>query len=188
VHALATRLAAAQLTIVDVEVTVETEWNGITLEGRIDLLLRDPAGAELVLDMKWGANRYRKALAAGHSIQLAVYTALRRQSPWPAAGYFSLSIGQLYTTSPAAFGLPTSLRGPALDDTWARLDRTARALQDMLATGRVPVTGVTGSAALADSLGLAEDAHRLHLLLPPEDTCDYCRFGGLCGKQWEELA
>jgi len=186
------RLAEAKLVVADVEIATEVDWNGSKLYGRIDLLLRDGRGREVVLDLKWGATTYRKLLEAGQAIQLAVYAALRAQATGrktlPPAGYFSLSRGHIYTTEPAAFALTHAASGPPLEDTWERLERTVIAIERLLARGTIPVTGLGESAPMAASLGLSDKAAERHLLLEPDAGCTYCACAALCGRRWQELA
>lgn len=186
------RLTVAKLVVAEVEVATEVEWNGSKLYGRIDLLLRDGRGREVVLDLKWGATSYRKLLEAGQAIQLAVYAALRSKSTGrktlPAAGYFSLSRGHLYTTESTAFALDHATSGPSLEDTWERVERTVGAIARLLAKGTIPVTGVGASAPMAESLGLSDKAAERHLLLAPDAGCRYCACDALCGRRWEVLA
>lgn len=170
----------------------EVAWSGGTLSGRIDLLLRDGRGREVVLDLKWGAGSYRTLLEKGQALQLAVYAALRSKATGrktlPAAGYFSLSRGDLYTTEPAAFALDHATGGPSIEDTWERAERTAGAITKLLAKGTIPVIGVGPSAPLAESLGLSEKSAERHLLLAPDAGCKYCACDALCGRRWEVLA
>ena len=64
VTSLAELLTESKLTVVGVEVVVEAPWRAGVLGGRLDLLLRDEAGRDVVLDLKWGLSRYRDLLGA----------------------------------------------------------------------------------------------------------------------------
>jgi hypothetical protein len=185
-------LVESKLTVVDVEVAVDVPWRMGTLRGRLDLLLRDQAGRDVVLDLKWGAKRYRDLLENGLATQLAVYAAARKAATgafeMPAAAYFSLKQGAILATAGATFARVAPLRGPPLTDTWARLERTVSRVELHLREGRVAVTGVRRSLPLLEGLGL--DAKERERYLAPEKkaACTYCDYGALCGEKWEGLA
>jgi ATP-dependent helicase/nuclease subunit B len=189
---LAELLADSNLTVVDVESNVVVSWRSGELQGRLDLILRDSKGGEVILDLKWGSKRYRELLAEGQAVQLAVYAAARRLATgaktMPPAGYFSLSCGDLFTVSPETFAGVRAIDGPALDETWDKLERTVETVEAALSKGRVLVTGVSNSPPLLDALRVPKaDRDRYH---EPAlgAACDYCPHGALCGRRWEERA
>ncbi|MFO7177511.1 MAG: PD-(D/E)XK nuclease family protein [Pseudomonadota bacterium] len=190
VERFAELLAESGLAITDVEAVSRVEWRGRALDGRLDLLLRDARGDEVVLDLKWGRGSYRTKLERGLAVQLAVYAASRKlarqAATLPPAGYFSLGQGELLTTERAAFGAVRALSGPALEETWEKLERTVAALETALARGPVPATGLKCSLPLLESIGV-EDAER-ERYLEAEPPCEYCSHTALCGKAWEGLA
>jgi hypothetical protein len=189
---LAEVLVASKLTVVDVEVAIDVPWRAGSLHGRLDLLLRDDAGRDVVLDLKWGAKRYRELLENGLATQLAVYAAVRKAatnaSEIPAAAYFSLKQGTILATAGAPFAGFRPLRGPALTDTWAKLERTVRRVELHLREGRVAVTGVHRSVPLLEAMGLDAKDRENHLSLEKKAACTYCGYGALCGEKWEALA
>jgi hypothetical protein len=186
-------LVASGLSVADVESRVLVSWRGGELEGRLDLLLHDSSGHEVILDLKWGAKRYRELLAGGQAIQLAVYAAARRLSTgaqkMPPAGYFSLSRGELFTVDGQPFAGGRTINGPPLDETWDRLKRTVEGVEASLSRGRVLVTGVGRSLPLLEALSVPE-VERDGYLEPEagdEGACKYCPHGPVCGRDWEDL-
>jgi ATP-dependent helicase/nuclease subunit B len=193
VTTLAELLTESKLTVVDVEVAVEAPWRAGLLGGRLDLLLCDEAGRDVVLDLKWGLKRYRELLQSGGATQLAVYAAARMRATnsaeMPAAAYFSLGRGQLLATPGGPFlGRSAPIDGPSLAETWTKLERTADRVERTLLTGRVPVTGVRTSKPLLEGMGLDAVEQDQHLAIAKEAACTYCAYGALCGRKWEGLA
>lgn len=192
VDALGTLLASSKLEVVGVEVQTEAAWRGGQLEGCIDLLLRDCAGREVVLDLKWGFSRYRQLLTGGTALQLAIYVALRRlvsgTAQLPLAGYFSLGDGRLIGTdaAPSLVGLEPSSASPDLAETWARLEATVEFVETLLGQGRVLVTGLKRSLPVVKETE-ADDPRR-PLELEPGSACSYCDYSALCGRRWEDFA
>jgi hypothetical protein len=177
VSRLAEMLAESKLTVVDVEVAVDATWRAGALSGRLDLLLRDEAGRDVVLDLKWGGKRYRELLGSGLATQLAVY----------AAAYFSLSRGEVLATPGAPFARFMPIQGPPLADTWAKLERTVDRVERTLLAGRVPVTGLQKSLPLLETMGLDAQEQERHLALGNGGACQYCPYGAICGRDWERL-
>ncbi len=192
VDALATLLVSSKLEVVGVEVQTEAAWRGGQLEGCVDLLLRDCLAREVVLDLKWGAGRYRELLAGGAALQLAIYAQLRRvvsgAVELPVAGYFSLGDGRLIGTesAPSLVDPECPIQREGLSETWERLDATADLAKTLLGQGRVLVTGLKRSLPVAMQAPL--DDTRRHLELDPASACNYCDYSALCGRSWEELA
>jgi ATP-dependent helicase/nuclease subunit B len=192
IASLSELIADSKLTVVDVEVVVEAPWRAGVLGGRLDLLLRDETGRDVVIDLKWGAKHYRELLEGGRATQLAVYAAARkrltRASEMPAAAYFSLGRGHLLATAGGPFGQAARLEGPPLADTWARLELTADRVERTLLTGRVPVTGLRQSTPMNQAMGLDPGEVDRHLAIANGAACKYCKYGALCGKNWESLS
>jgi RecB family exonuclease len=191
VKALADLLAESGLTILDVESAIEVKWRRGLLTGRLDLLLQDAKGAEVVIDLKWGQSSYREKLKAGTAIQLAVYVTARRLATGakktPPAGYFGLRGGKLMTVDGKAFPGAQPVAGPSLDETWTKLEHTVERVEQDLALGRVLVTGVKRSPRLLEALAAPEAERQKAMELEPGAACEYCTFGAICGKSWEGL-
>lgn len=191
IAALADLLSELQLTVKEVEAEFTVAWRGAELLGRLDLLLQDATGREVVVDMKWGHRRYHDLLVAGLALQLAIYTAARRLSSGaeelPPAAYFSLSRGKFLAAGQGLFPSECVVAGPSLADTWARLERTIDLVEKQLAAGRVPVTGVKRALPLVESAGVPETERDRYVSLGLDVACEYCDHAPVCGRAWEGL-
>jgi hypothetical protein len=184
-------LAGKKFRIASVEESIEIQSAAGLLRGRIDVRLVDEAGADAVLDLKWGASSYRERLVSGRAVQLATYARGLKGKPGgsnvtPPAAYFALSSGQVLSAD--ARMTDTPLDGPTMDETWAAVERTATRANGALAGGRVPVANTQGAPPLLDALGVPEAEHPRHFINEPEDTCKYCSFDTLCGRAWEAMS
>ena len=186
-RALHRYLTRAGFRIASVEEIVTADAAIGVLEGRLDLRLVDAHGRSAVLDLKWGASRDRERLAKGRAVQLAVYARAVDASVPPPAGYFALSSGELLTVD-ARMQSERTIPGPSLNDTWRRVDATAKLVMETVARGEVPVSGVRGALPLLDALGVAVTERELHLEDAPDGACTYCAYGAICGRKWEALA
>ncbi|MBL8716910.1 MAG: PD-(D/E)XK nuclease family protein [Myxococcales bacterium] len=186
VEALSTTLLASRLRVVEVESSFDVPWRGGQLGGQIDLLLVDPEGTEVVLDLKWGRSAYVAALVKGRSIQLAVYAAARAftnpRAQLPRGGYFVLKKGQFLTTEDDLFSGVRPIEGPSLRETWSSLEQTVARIEAILATGRIPVSGVSRSLPLHEAIGFEAEGH---IVVEPGAACEYCPFPAICGRRWE---
>jgi ATP-dependent helicase/nuclease subunit B len=187
---LADLLAQNGLAVIGVESEASADWGGRKLEGRIDLLLADREGREVVFDLKWGRSSYLKKLEAGLALQLAVYAGARQieraATALPAGAYFALSKGQLLTTERGPFGSTRLVDGPRIAETWGKLEHTVVVIEKLLSRGIVPATGLKTSLALLASAGIEERDRERYLA--PEPPCEYCDHKSLCGVAWEHLA
>jgi hypothetical protein len=129
---LVKHLHHANIVTVRAEHTDQAPFEHIAIGGTIDLLLTDAKGREIVLDVKWGGDRYRAdELAANRHLQLATYAYLRRgrsgQSGWPHQAFFIVQSGNLIAQDASVFpdaevAAPQDAAGVA--DLWQRLERT----------------------------------------------------------------
>ncbi|HTA89808.1 MAG TPA: PD-(D/E)XK nuclease family protein [Polyangiaceae bacterium] len=186
---LARLLKRAELRIIAVERELEASWRGLTLVGRIDLLVEGPGAVEAIIDVKWGLSSYRDLLREGQALQLAIYVfahaTARDLESVPDASYFSLKQQKL-------FGLPSLLlpnvedvHGPQLDDTWRKIERSVENVDRVIKSGRFAVTGLRRSLPLLSSLDVATEHYGDHFALSPKESCKYCLFDTLCGLRWE---
>lgn len=192
VSCLSTLIAASELEVVGVEVDSRASCGGRELRGRIDLLLRDQRGEEVVLDLKWGSSRYADLLQNGTALQLAVYTELRKQiqgsGRQPRAGYFCLANAKLLATEATGLGDGEALSGPTLSVTWQRLHSTLNLVEALLGSGRVIVTGLTRSLPLASHCEQPGGDPGNILAFENGAACTYCEYGAVCGRSWEAYA
>lgn len=191
IRTLSELLVESRLSAIDVEAPTQAPWGSRQLDGRLDLLLRDADGRDVVLDLKWGTKTYRDLLLEGRSIQLSVYASARQlatgAAELPAAAYFSLSRGELLTTEPGPFAGARPLDGPKLSETWTKLEHTVSLVEDLLSRGDVPVMGVRRSLPLIEAARVPETTRDRYLDMPREAGCNYCNFGTLCGRAWEAV-
>ncbi|MEO7034249.1 MAG: PD-(D/E)XK nuclease family protein [Polyangiaceae bacterium] len=190
VERLAALLETSGLSIAEVESKTVADWGGRKLEGRLDLLLSDATNREIVLDVKWGRSSYQKKLQQGLALQLAMYSATRQMerghAALPAVAYFALSRGALLSTERGLFAGVRTIDGPSTAETWSNLERTVAAVERLLRTGVIPVTGVANSLPLLESAGIEESNRGRHV--EPGAPCDHCGHKALCGQAWEHLS
>lgn len=192
-------LQVASFRIASVEEIIETRSAIGVLRGRLDLRLVDREGRPAILDLKWGASTYRRLLAEGHAVQLAVYARAVEETTGHAdtpAAYFALSTGQVLSAdarmTPPRVDAHTAphrtIEGPSLGETWRLVESTAEAVLDRLERGEIPVSGAKRSLPLLDALGVPERERAAYFEAPPDAACAYCPYDALCGRKWETLS
>lgn len=133
-RALLRHLAHAGVTRVEPERPLRGQLGALHINGAADLLLHLADGQTAALDLKWsGATRYRKALAEGRFLQLALYADMIRQElgkPPAAIGYFTFREAMLLTTTPDLFGSDARVIQPGNEVNSAHLVMQARASWD----------------------------------------------------------
>jgi hypothetical protein len=172
----------ARLTDVKAEQPLgDVTWRGAALEGRTDLIAVAPGHGPVVIDLKRrSANRLRETLRRGRAIQLAAYAFALKAS----SAYFSITNAALLTTSPEAFGRAYANAGPGDLVTWSLVEDALTRAEAVLAQGRIPVAGLSGSPEAAEALGPPLLSRRQ----VQDEVCSYCAFAPVCGRQWEELS
>lgn len=192
IRKLAHLLSTSNLTIVGVEMPTDGPWRDGRLVGRMDVLLRDQLGRDVILDLKWGRRTYADLLKQGLAIQLAVYAKARAVETGaldvPVAAYFALSRGTLLATDPRPFAESVPIKGPSILETWTSLERTVALVERLFEQGRVPVTGVPKSLPLLQAAGLAPESWGAHLNQQPKSQCGNCSYDPLCGRRWGDFA
>jgi RecB family exonuclease len=178
--------------IAAVEEAVETSSSIGNLRGRLDVRLVNDEGKQAVLDLKWGEASYRALLEGGRAVQLAAYVrAIHGAGPkkhsLPPAGYFALGSGRVVSAD-ARMSAHKTLEGPTLDDTWRRVEKTARAVQQSLREGKVYVAATKRALPLLTALGIPASEQESHYTLgDATDACGYCDYPAICGKAWEAV-
>ncbi len=192
VLALDDLLRRGKLTVASVEETIEVDWEGRKLEGRLDLLLRDDRDRDVVLDLKWGATTYADKLKAGVAIQLATYAFVQRrrtkQKRLPEAAYYALRKAEGIALSGEVFPGARVIDGPDLELTWTRTLSSLAAVEEDLAAGRVAVPGVTGGRPAWSSPARAQANPKDFVPLETDAACGYCSLDAVCGKRWVGVA
>lgn len=186
-------LASTGWKIAAVEEAVTTSSTVGTLRGRLDVRLVNAEGKEAVLDLKWGESTYRALLKEGRAVQLAAYVRAihvkeggDRKRSLPPAAYFALHSGKVLTAD-ARMGMGTkTLEGATLEETWARVEKTARAVQSSLREGKVYVAATKRALPLLSALAVPEADHASHYAHADQaDACKYCEYPAICGTAWE---
>lgn len=177
--------------IAAVEESVETSSTVGMLRGRLDVRLVNDEGEQAVLDLKWGESTYRTLLQDGRAVQLAAYVraihATDSKHSLPPAAYFALSSGKVLSAD-ARMSATKTLEGPTLEDTWRRVEKTARAVQASLREGKVHVAATKRALPLLEALAIPESEHGAHYTLSnANDACKYCDYPTICGKAWEAM-
>jgi ATP-dependent helicase/nuclease subunit B len=198
-RALHRYLKAAGFRIAAVEEPIETESAIGTLHGRIDVRLVDQQGNDAVLDLKWGASSHRDLLTEGRAVQLAAYaralgatkrgvaaSARTSVAPFPPAAYFAISQARVLTADPR-MKAPETLEGPALEETWRAVERTALTVVESLRQGRMFVAATKRALPLLKALDVPEADHAMHFASEGDAPCKYCAYPAICGRAWEDL-
>lgn len=144
---------------------------GLSLSGRLDLLLAHPARGHAVIDLKWSrsARRFEREIAEGRALQLAAYGAMVDDSEGMAPGAYYL-LRQFRLVGERGAGLPVEEVEVArpLSEVWAALLDTWQYWLEQARQGE------------AVAVGLSE-AERPDVPVPPvEDPCLYCDYRVLC--------
>jgi ATP-dependent helicase/nuclease subunit B len=174
-------LAAGGLEVVASEETRTAPAFGTRLEGRVDLILGDPPR---ILDLKWGsAATKRQSLEAGAAVQLAAYAYLVRQGrgEYPPVGYFVMDEQRLLTTQPGAFPGAESVQGTLPEEVWHTVEATHRLEWEAVSRGKLEARGIDSDEGEPITKPVVKDGY---LRLPA--MCQWCNFGGLCGRDLEE--
>jgi hypothetical protein len=187
---LADLLDRSKLEIVEVEKEERIDWQGRALEGRLDVLLRNQANEDVVLDLKWGRTAHVDKLKGGTAVQLAVYAYLRKRATgakgkaFPAVAYFSLSRGICLATDNKTFDGTQVFPGDGAEGTWKRTEVTLKLIEGHLDKGHVPVAGVSRAPSVVQACGDEADPLK-QLVLAPDAACKYCKFDPICGRRWD---
>lgn len=195
VEGLAHLLFEQGLSLVAVEQELQGELCGKELKGSIDVLLQDAGGQDVILDLKWGKTGYFNLLKDGRALQLAVYAEAHRRGTeterFPPSGYFSLRAGVVLAGDAAPTFGGSPIRGPSVQETWKKAERTLPLVERSLREGNVLVGGLREGSSVLEMLGRAgQESEFLNLRKGERDgscsACSYCTYDVLCGRQWED--
>ncbi|MBK7283852.1 MAG: PD-(D/E)XK nuclease family protein [Sphingomonadales bacterium] len=148
--------------------------DGLEVQGRLDLLVRDAQQRLGVIDIKWTRSARRRVaeLTEGRAFQLATYSAIADPETGVAAdgAYYLLNQRQLVGLNGSLLA-DDDVEGQSLAETWAKLIRTWASWRDLALGGRMVATGIaTNEDHRPDPLGHA----------PGEAPCQYCELTSLC--------
>lgn len=173
---LARLLRAKGLEVVGTELDREAQFaDGLSVLGRLDLVVRHPTEGLGVIDLKWtkSAKRRRTELAEGRALQLATYGAIAdpgAATPAPGA-YYLLNQRRLIGPVGAIVSDEEVEAARSLADTWNDLMGTWRLWRDLAAKGAALGTGLPeASDHFPEALGI----------IPGQEPCQYCELTSLC--------
>lgn len=164
------------LEVVGTELDREATFaEGLSVLGRLDLVVRHATQGVGVIDLKWtrSANRRRTELAEGHALQLATYGAIAdpdASAPAPGA-YYLLNQRRLIGPTGAFIADEEVEASRSLAETWTDLMETWRLWRALAAQGVALGTGLPKAADHFPE-GLA--------ISPGEEPCRYCELTSLC--------
>lgn len=203
---LVTLLEGAGATVEGCEVPLKGALTKSTeLSGKVDMLIKLPSGERAVLDFKWSSSPYwyRKQLADGKALQLAIYSWLAGQhggtkssAPDESAGerplapsdnqqlngrtlrsggYFMFRHGELFFTRDGIFPQYTFVRKMVrtLDDTFKATLEAYERALTKVASGTIIAKGIND-----DSVDVFDPESTL-----ADPPCTFCAFGYFCGRR-----
>ena len=148
--------------------------DGLEVQGRLDLLVRDAQQKLGVIDLKWTRSAKRRVteFTEGRAFQLATYSAIADpEAGGPADGaYYMLNQRQLVGLT-GSWLADDEVEGQSLADTWVSLVETWVSWRDIALGGRMVATGIAENEGhRPDPLGHA----------PGQAPCQYCELTSLC--------
>jgi hypothetical protein len=180
---LAEILRKKGLAIVGTEVDRAADFkNGLSVRGRLDLLVDHPINGLGVIDLKWtkSAKHRRDQLAEGRALQLATYGAIADPNGGgPVVGaYYLLNQRRLIGLKGTLVADEEIDTARSLEATWNEIMNTWQAWLDIAASGSALAAGVPGAAdIMPDNLSIS----------PSQEPCRYCELTSLCRIGAEEI-
>ncbi|WP_300974502.1 PD-(D/E)XK nuclease family protein [Sphingomonas sp. LHG3406-1] len=148
---------------------------GLSVGGRLDLVVRHPVHGLGVIDLKWSrsANRRRTEIAEGRAVQLATYGAIADHvgSGRAQGAYYLLNQRRLLGFVGSFLADEAVESEQSLEDTWTAMVTTWRSWRDLAQRGDLVATG-----AKAAEVHFPADLP----LTPGKEPCQYCELTGLC--------
>lgn len=172
---LARLLRQKGLEVVGTELDREAQFpDGLSVLGRLDLLVRHPTEGLGVIDLKWtkSVKRRRTELAEGRALQLATYGAIADPDGGAAPGaYYLLNQRRLIGPPGAVVADEAVEAARSLVETWTDLVETWRLWRDLASQGAAVGTGLPGA-----EMHFPADLP----IAPSENPCLYCELTSLC--------
>ncbi|NOU14061.1 MAG: PD-(D/E)XK nuclease family protein [Methylococcaceae bacterium] len=100
------QVALAGMVAVTPEMAISGHFTGGQLVGSVDLVMQNPFGGQVIVDMKWsGVRKFPEKLKHNSHLQLAIYAELLRQksSAWPSVAYYVIDKARLFASDDRAF-------------------------------------------------------------------------------------
>ena len=171
------------LTVVATEMQRDRDFaNGLTIAGRLDLIVRHPTKGLGVIDLKWSRSVTRRCdeLSKGRALQLATYGELADpEGSTRAEGAFYLLAQRRMIGLAGGFLADETVPGDrSLPETWTALVDTWRVWRDLALAGTLIASGTSD----------AEDHVPTDLAIAPgSEPCRYCELTSLCRVQEGEI-
>ncbi len=164
------------LSVWETEVRRQSKLLDGNLIGQLDLVLRDKASNEYVVDFKWSKTAKYKTdeIKQGRHLQLACYASLQRGSgeSTVGAGFYMVKQKQLLSTASQLFPSNQIASPVSLEALWQSAIIDCEDEFSELLNGRVCAAGI-------DSTTSGSDDQPNELIPPP---CKFCDYGSICGK------
>lgn len=173
---LADTLRQRDLQVVGTELDRAAEFQGgLSVVGRLDLVVRHPVDGVGVIDLKWtrSAKRRRTEIEEGRALQLATYGAIAEPDAWaPSPGaYYLLNQKRLIGPLGSMVAEEVIDADRSLAETWEDLTSTWQTWRTRSLSGSVLATGLPDApTSLPDNLRLS----------PGDKPCQYCELTILC--------
>jgi ATP-dependent helicase/nuclease subunit B len=181
---LANVLREKGLEVIGTEVDRAAEFHGgLSVVGRLDLVVRHPVHGTGVIDLKWtrSAKRRRSEIEEGRAFQLATYGAIadpEATAPSPGAYYL---LNQRRLIGPRGSMVADEQVDPkrALSDTWEDIRTTWETWRGLALSGSAVATGMPdASASIPGDL----------VVIPSDKPCQYCELTSLCRVRGEVVS
>ncbi|NMA19744.1 MAG: PD-(D/E)XK nuclease family protein [Lentisphaerae bacterium] len=172
VRGLFEEIKSKNLTVVGTEHECTSSFNGQDFFGKIDILLKDSSGKDVVFDMKWSSETYlHEDLKKNNALQLATYTWLLDPTRFNVDCKYFLFPSKQFLGS----------EEPDWEGLWRRAVETFGIRLGQMAAGYL-------ERGFAEEKELKEKPPQDSLPLTKRATCNFCHFGTLCGREGEEEA
>ena len=181
--ALIDHLRSAEIVAVQPELHAQAPFKSIAIGGDIDLLLTDRRGRDVVLDVKWGSEKFRAdQLRANRHVQLATYAYLRRaKHRLPCQAYFIIETGHVLAQDASVFPdavICAPQDGESVDELWKRIGASYDWRWRQLAKRRIEVNvaltqATDESVAPPAALDAADDPDRFDDFVNLTGWADY---------------
>lgn len=163
-------IKSKNLTVVGTEHECTSSFNGQDFFGKIDILLKDSSGKDVVFDMKWSSETYlHEDLKKNNALQLATYTWLLDPTRFNVDCKYFLFPSKQFLGS----------EEPDWKGLWQRAVETFGIRLGQMAAGYL-------ERGFAEEKELKEKPPQDSLPLTKRATCNFCHFGTLCGREGEE--
>jgi RecB family exonuclease len=155
---------------------VETQLDGISVNGQADVIAYDGGGQGHIIDYKYSfSSYYRKKIEQGTDVQLITYARMLGKKQTPVA-YYLVPKREMVTMFPD-FGVPTVKTEVSVEEGWNRVRKTYGSALKSIREGDVLATGLLEKEACKKLESEKRKEGEIYL----DPPCRFCDFGALCG-------